>query len=350
MLFTDIEGSSDGVRTLGTDRWESVLDHHNRIIREGLARHGGFEVRTEGDSFFAVFTSPGAAVAAAAMMQRGLNETEWPHRAPVRVRMGLHTGEVRPASATSGIDYVGFEISRAARIAAAGHGGQVLVSDTTESLVRDGLSPGLTLRELGEHRFKDLVGPQRLFQLVIDGLPDTFPPLRSLDATPNSLPTQTTTFIGRQRELAKAADLLKTTRLLTLTGPGGSGKTRLALHLAADVLDRYPDGVWLVELAPVTDPAGGAPAVAAAVHIGEQPGRPVVDTISAGLRKRQLLLLLDNCEHLIASCADLAEALLRSCPALTILATSREGLNIPGETLVPVPALRVPEGDSLPPL
>src|SRR6202022_700118 len=179
---------------------------------------------------------------------------------------------------------------------------------------------------------------------------DSFPPLRSLDATPNNLPTQTTTFVGRTRELAGAAELLKTTRLLTLTGPGGSGKTRLALHLAADLLDRYPDGVWLVELAAVTEPAAVAPTVAAAVHIGERPGRPVVDTISESLRSRHLLLLLDNCEHLIAACADLADALLRACPRLTILATSREGLNVPGESLMPVPSLRVPAGDTLPPL
>ena len=350
MLFTDIEGSSDGVRTLGADKWEAVLERHNDIVREALAHHGGFEVRTEGDSFFAVFTSPGAAVAAAATIQRRLAETEWPHQAPVRVRMGLHTGEVRPTRAASGVDYVGFEITRAARIAAAGHGGQVLVSDTTESLVRDALAPGLAFRELGEHRFKDLIRPQRLYQLLIDGLPDTFPPLRSLDATPNNLPTQTTPFIGRTRELTKAAELLKTTRLLTLTGPGGSGKTRLALHLAADLLDRYPDGVWLVELAPVTDPTAVGPTVAAAVHIGERPGRTAVDAISESLRRRRLLLLLDNCEHLIAACADLADALLRSCPHLTILATSREGLNVPGETLMPVPSLRVPAGDTVPPL
>jgi predicted ATPase len=328
MLFTDIEGSSDGVRTLGTDKWEAVLERHTQIIRDALTGHGGFEVRSEGDSFFMVFTSPSA----------------------VRVRMGIHTGEARPASVASGVDYVGFEITRAARIAAAGHGGQVLVSDTTESLVRDGLAPGLTLRELGEHRFKDLVRPQRLYQLLIDGLPDSFPPLRTLDATPNNLPTQTTTFVGRQRELTSAAKLLETTRLLTLTGPGGSGKTRLALHLAADILDRYPDGVWLVELAPVTDPAGVGPTVAAAVHIGERSGRPAIETISEALRSRQLLLVLDNCEHLIAACADLVDALLRSCPRLTILATSREGLNVPGETLIPVPSLRVPDGDRLPPL
>ena len=240
MLFTDIEGSSDGIRTLGTDNWEAILERHTAIIRKALASHGGFEVRSEGDSFFAVFTSPSAALAATAAMQRDLNDAEWPHQAPVRVRMGVHTGEARPASAASGIDYVGFEVSRAARIAAAANGGQVLVSDATESLVRDALSSGLTLRDLGPHRFKDLVRPQRIYQLLIDGLPDTFPELRGLDSTPNNLPTQTTTFVGRQRELASAIERLRTTRLLTLTGPGGSGKTRLALHLAADLLDSYP--------------------------------------------------------------------------------------------------------------
>jgi predicted ATPase/class 3 adenylate cyclase len=350
MLFTDIEGSSDGVRTLGADKWEGILELHTRIIREALASHGGFEVRSEGDSLFAVFTSPSAAVASAAEMQRRLSETEWPHQTSVHVRMGVHTGEARPASLASGVDYIGFEVSRAARIAAAGHGGQVLVSDTTESLVRDSIAPGLSLRELGEHRFKDLVRPQRIYQLVIDGLPDSFPPLRTLDATPNNLPTQTTTFVGRQGELASAVERLQTTRLLTLTGPGGSGKTRLALHLAADLLDHYPDGVWLVELASVTDPAGVGPTVAAAAHISERSGRPILDTISESLGSRQVLLVLDNCEHLIAACADLANALLHSCPHLTILATSREGLNVPGEALMPVPSLRVPGGERLPPL
>src|ERR1700694_602119 len=350
MLFTDIKASSDGVRTLGADKWEAVLERHTGIIREALASNGGFEVRSEGDSFFAVFTSPTAAWTAAATMRRGLSTADWPHQASVRVRMGVHTGEARPASVASGVDYVGFEVSRAARIAAAAHGGQVLVSDTTESLVRDVVSSGLTLRDLGEHRFKDLVRPQRIYQLLIEGLPDSFPPLRSLDSTPNNLPTQTTTFIGRQRELASALERLQTTRLLTLTGPGGSGKTRLALHLAADLLDLYPDGVWLVELAPFPDPAAVGPTVAAAVHIGERPGRPVVDTISESLRSQHLLLLLDNCEHLIAACADLADALLRACPHVTILATSREGLNVPGETLMPVPSLRVPASDAVPPL
>src|ERR1700716_3885726 len=242
MLFTDIESSSDGVRTLGPDRWEAVLERHSQILREALGSYDGFAVRTEGDSLFAVFNKPSAAVAAAAAMQRSFNGTKWPHDAAVRVRMGVHTGEARPASLASGVDYVGFEITRAARIAAAAHGGQVLLSDTTESLIRDALGPGLALRELGEHRFKDLERPQRVYQLVIDGLPDSFPPLRSLDSTPNNLPTQTTTFIGRERELAAAIELLGATRLLTLTGPGGTGKTRLSVHKPPPGPARLPPG------------------------------------------------------------------------------------------------------------
>ena len=206
--------------------------------------------------------------------------------------------------------------------------------------------------KLGFHSRRDIRGWLQASQAAWHGSIDTSTPLplRILDSTPNNLPTQATKFIGRQRELARAVERLQTTRLLTLTGPGGSGKTRFALHLAGDLLERYPDGVWVVELAPVTDPAGVGPTVAAAAHIGDRAGRPTVDTIGESLRSRHLLLVLDNCEHLIAACADLADALLRSCPLLTILATSREGLNVPGEALMPVPPLRVPEGDRLPPL
>jgi predicted ATPase/DNA-binding CsgD family transcriptional regulator len=197
--------------------------------------------------------------------------------------------------------------------------------------------------KLGFHSRRDIAGWLRASEASLR-------PLRILDSTPNNLPTHATKFIGRQREIADAVERLQTTRLLTLTGPGGSGKTRLALHLAADLLEQYPDGVWLVELAPVTDPGGVGPTVAAAAHIGDWAGRPTVDTISESLRSRRLLLVLDNCEHLVAACADLTDALLRSCPLVTILATSREGLNVPGEALMPVPPLRVPEGDRLPPL
>jgi predicted ATPase/DNA-binding CsgD family transcriptional regulator len=206
--------------------------------------------------------------------------------------------------------------------------------------------------KLGFHSRRDIAAWLRASEVARHGAIETSTPvpLRILSSTPNNLPTQATKFIGRQLELARAVERLQTTRLLTLTGPGGSGKTRLALRLAADLLERYPDGVWLVELAPVTDPAGVCPTVAAAAHVGDRAGSPTVDTISESLRSRNLLLVLDNCEHLIRACADLAHALLRSCPRLTILATSREGLNVPGEALMPVPPLRVPEGDRLPAL
>ncbi|MDP9274615.1 MAG: tetratricopeptide repeat protein [Chloroflexota bacterium] len=350
MLFTDIEGSTTGIQELGSDRWEGVLEVHAKILRAALAANAGIEVRTEGDAFFAVFTSAAAAIAAAAAAQRELQNAGWPHGAAVRVRMGLHTGEARPATAAAGADYVGFEVHRAARIAAAGHGGQVLVSDTTRALVHDQLGEGIELRDLGEHRFKDLERPQRVYQLLVDGLPDDFPPLRSLDATPNNLPTQITSFVGREPEIAKALGLLHAGRLLTLTGSGGTGKTRLALQVTASALERFSAGAWLVELAPVTDPAGVAAAVAATLHVSERAGHDRLATISESLRSQELLLVLDNCEHLIESCAQLADALLRSCPRLKVIATSREGLNVPGETLMPVPSLRLPEPGALPPL
>lgn len=350
MLFTDIEGSTTGIQALGSDRWEDVLEVHAKILRMALSANAGIEVRTEGDAFFAVFTSAGPAIGAAAAAQRELQSATWPHGAHVRVRMGLHTGEARPATTEAGADYVGFEVHRAARIAAAGHGGQVLVSDTTRALVHDQLGERLELRDLGEHRFKDLERPQRVYQLLVDGLPDDFPPLRSLDATPNNLPTQTTSFVGREPEIAKALGLLGAGRLLTLTGSGGTGKTRLALQVTASALERFSAGAWLVELARVTDPSGVAAGVAAALHISERAGHDMLAAISESLRSQELLLVLDNCEHLIESSAQLADTLLRSCPRLKIIATTREALNVPGETLMPVPSLRLPEPGSLPPL
>ena len=350
MLFTDIEGSTTGIQALGSDRWEDVLEVHAKILRAALAANEGIEVRTEGDSFFAVFTSARAAIAAAAAAQRELHGAEWPHGAALRVRMGMHTGEARPATTDAGTDYIGFEVHRAARIAAAAHGGQILLSDATRALVHDQLRDGTDLRDLGEHRFKDLERPQRVYQLLVDGLPDDFPPLRSLDATPNNLPTQTTTFVGREPEIARALGLLGAGRLLTLTGSGGTGKTRLALQVTASALEHFSAGAWLVELAPVTDPADVAAAVAAALHVSERAGHDRLATISGSLRSQELLLVLDNCEHLIESCAQLADALLRSCPRLKIIATSREGLSVPGETLMPVPSLRLPEPGRIPPL
>ncbi|MDQ2942505.1 MAG: adenylate/guanylate cyclase domain-containing protein, partial [Candidatus Dormibacteraeota bacterium] len=282
MLFSDIEGTTSRVQALGPDRWEKVLEVHSQIIRAALARNGGTEVRTEGDSFFAVFTSPTAAIAAVAAMQRELASASWPEGGPVRVRMALHTGEARPASAAAGTDYIGFEVHRAARIMAAGYGGQILVSDTTALLVRDTLPSGVTLRDVGEHRFKDLVRSQQLYQLVIEGLPQEFPPNRTLDAISNNLPTQLTSFLGREAQLEKGLALLEKSRLVTLTGAGGTGKTRLALHLAADAIDRYRDGAWLVELAPISEPAAVATTVAATLRIAERPDEATTDALVSG--------------------------------------------------------------------
>jgi class 3 adenylate cyclase len=242
LLFTDIEGSTRLLRQLG-DRYAGTLEQHRRLLRAAFARQGGREVDTQGDAFFVAFGRAADAVAAAVEAQRALAAHPWPDGSAVRVRMGLHTGE--PTLAGSG--YIGLDVHRAARLSAAGHGGQVLLSQTTRDLVEHELPAGVELRDLGEHRLRDLPHPERVFQLTIAGLPAEFPPLRTLAAGPNNLPTQLTSFIGREREMAEVKRLLAATRLLTLTGAGGAGKTRLALQVAADLLQAYRDGVWLVE-------------------------------------------------------------------------------------------------------
>ena len=270
VLFTDIEGSTELLRSLGTDRFDEVLAEHGRLMRRALcsAATGGREVRVEGDSFFVVFPSAQAALRAVATAQREIAGTAFPHGARVRVRMGLHTGEGRPAAAESGADYVGIDVHRAARIAAAAHGGQVVLSAATRSLVHDALPDGASLKDLGTHRLKDFADPEPLHQLVLEGVPADFPPLRTLDRTANNLPGQLTTFIGREREVAEAARLLGDgTRLLTLTGPGGTGKTRLSIEIASELLDRFPDGVYWVPLAPLADPALVVPTIATSLGL-----------------------------------------------------------------------------------
>jgi predicted ATPase len=253
--------------------------------------------------------------------------------------MGMHTGE--PVSETGG--YVGLDLHRAARICAAGHGSQNLLSQTVADLAARDLPPGVTLRDLGAHRLKDLQHPEHLFQVLHPDLPSDFPPLKSLDARLHNLPIQLTSFIGREREIAEVKRLLGAARLVTLTGSGGAGKTRLAFQVAADVVEGYQDGVWLAEFAPIADPALVPKTVASALNVSERPEREITETLVDALRpKAPLLLVLDNCEHLLAACRDLAAALLRRCPQVRILATSREGLGVPGETLWRVPSLSVP--------
>src|SRR6266540_301263 len=344
LLFTDVEGSTQLLRQLG-DRYPAVLDEHRGLLRVAFQAAGGREVATQGDASFAAFGRAADAVAAAVAAQRSLATHAWPDGAAVRVRMGLHTGE----PALVGGDYVGLDVHRAARLSDAGHGGQVLLSQTTRDLAEHDLPADVELHDLGEHRLKDLPRPERIFQIVIAGLPGEFPRLRTLDISPNNLPTQLTSFIGREREMAEVKRLLAEARLLTLSGAGGAGKTRLALQVAADVLESYRDGVWLAELAPIGDPSLVPQTVASVLGLHEERSRPLPATLAGYLRPRQLLLVLDNCEHLIEACAALADGLLRACTQLRILATSREALGIGGEIAWRMPSLSVPDLQRLPP-
>jgi predicted ATPase/class 3 adenylate cyclase len=341
-LFTDIEGSTSLLQELG-DRYPAVLDEHAAIIRRAVADGGGIEVSTHGDAFFAVFRSPAGAVGAAAAAQRGLAANDWSPGPPVRVRMGAHTGD----GALGGDDYAGIDVHRAARIADAAHGGQVLLSDATRGLVQHALPAGTSLRDLGAHHLRGIAGPERLHQLVVEGLPADFPAPRTPDARPSNLPPQLTSFVGREEEIAEVERLLGRTRLLTLTGPGGSGKSRLALRVATDLLPQYRDGSCFVDLSPVTDPALVPAAVANALGVPESPERPILDGVKDHLRHRELLQVVDNFEQ-VAEAGPVIEELLTAAPKLRTLVTSRVVLSLRGEQEYPVPPLQVPDPERLP--
>jgi len=314
------------------------------MIRSALVAHGGKEISTQGDGFFAVFSSASACVAASIEMQRAFAVHAWPAGTRVRVRMGVHCGE---ASETSTTGLVGFGIHRAARVAAVAHGGQVLLSEAAASVVRDSLPVGAKLRDLGPHRLKDLGHPEEIFQLQAEGLAVEFPPLRSLDnpELANNLPAQSASLVGRQREVAEVRGLVRSGRLVTLAGAGGSGKTRLALQVAVELLDGSGDGVWLVELAAISSPDGVATAIAETLGAVSEPGRPVLETLLDALAPQNILIVLDNCEHLIGACAKVADAILRRCSHVHLMTTSREPLGINGETIYRVPSLSLPSPD-----
>ncbi len=343
LLFTDIEGSTRLLQRLGDRDYGRMLAEHHRVLRRAIAACDGIEVKTEGDSFFAVFREPTKAVGAAVEAQRALASTAWPQEAEVAVRMGIHTGDVDLAEG----EYVGLDVHRAARISDAGHGGQVLLSAATRELVQSSLAEGLRVRDLGNHRLKDLPEPERLHQLVIDGLPADFPPPRSLEMAASGLPQQLTAFFGRERELAETRELLADGRLLTLTGAGGTGKSRLALQLAVEMLGEFPDGIRYVPLAALREPSLVLPAIAQVFEVAE--GENLHGRLVEAIGSQRLLLILDNFEQLLPAAEDVTR-LLSDTPRMKVLVTSRARLNVPGEREYVVPPLSVPDLRRLPPL
>ena len=347
-LFTDIEDS--------TQLWESApekmkvaLQRHHAILQEAIESNDGEVFQIIGDAFCAAFASPPSAISAAVTAQRELYQEPWDLPFPIRVRMGIHTGEAEQNSSPAGGYASNPTINRVARILKAGHGGQVLLSLSTKALIEDLLPSDTELRDMGEHYLKNLTHPEHLFQLKTPDLPSGFPPLNTLTRRHN-LPLQLTSFIGREKEIADVTRLLEKSRLVTLTGSGGTGKTRLSIEVGNELLHQYPDGVWIVEFAPISDAKLVPSTTAIAIGLREEPQRPVLETLCDYLREKKILIILDNCEHLIEACAQLADMLLHACPDIRILASSRESLSIAGETSYIVPSLSLPDIQHLPPL
>jgi predicted ATPase/class 3 adenylate cyclase len=342
-LFGDIEGSTR-LWEQYPDAMPEALAQHDELLRTAVQSCGGHVVKTTGDGLFAVFGRADSAVAAALAAQRSLAAATWGVAGRLRVRMGLHTGH----SEFHDSDYHGPTVNRAARLSSAGHGGQVLLSGATQAVVGDALPEGAELVDLGEHRLRDLAQPVHVFQLMHPTLPADFPPIRSLEGLPGNLPRQLTSFVGREDELARLCALVRDRSLVTLTGVGGVGKTRLAIEVAAELAPEFPDGVWLCELAPVSDPAAVCETLAATLDVRPFPGRGLGDTLLEYLAQKRLLIVLDNCEHLLAAVADMVDTVVKRCPRVAVLTTSREGLALPGEQIVAIPALGLPEADAGP--
>ncbi len=337
LLFTDIEGSTHLLEQLG-DSYASLLADHHRILSEVAEPHGGSRVDAAGDGLFYSFPSTRGALAAALGAQRALSAHAWPSNAEVRVRMGIHAGE--PMSAVMG--YVGIDVHRASRICSAGHGGQILVSEAVHALVGGGLPTDVTLHDLGSHRLRGLSAPERLYQVVGLGLRAEFPPVRSLDSLPNNLPRQLSSFVGRDHEITDGERRLLDATVLTLIGPGGVGKTRLAIEIGAHLVEAFDGGVWLVELGSISEGHLVVEAVASALNIKHHPSVSLLATLIESLASQRTLLILDNCEHLLDDVVATADELLRHCPGLQLLTTSREALGLPGESLMPVPSMSLP--------
>jgi predicted ATPase/class 3 adenylate cyclase len=344
-LFTDIEGSTRLLGQLG-HRFTDVLETHHSLLRSAFRAAEGVEVQTEGDAFFVAFTVAGDAVSAAIEAQRALAGHRWPVDGRVRVRMGMHTGE----GVLGGDSYAGMDVHRAARIGAAAHGGQVIVSDTTRALCSGSAALAeVSFRDLGEHRLKDLPEPEHLYQVQAPGLDTEFPPVRSLDARRGNLPAELTTFVGREQQIEEVVRAIEGRRLVTLTGPGGTGKTRLSLHVARVVEERFADGAFFVALAPLREPGLVPAAIAQALGLRQEPARPAIETVIDHLRDKRALVVLDNFEQVMEAAADVAR-LLEAAPASRLVVTSREPLHLQGEQEHPVPPLTLPDPQHLPSL
>ena len=317
------------------DAMRVALARHDEILRTAVDAHGGFVFSNRGDGVAAAFDRASDAVQVAAEAQRQLGAEPWPQPVCLRVRMGVHTGEAQERDG----DYFGPPLNRAARVMAVGHGGQILVSGATSAVLA-----GVDMWDLGEYRLRDLSGTERLFQVLAEGLAVEFPRLRTLDSAPGNLPQQMTSFVGRDVEVAELVGLVRAARMVTLTGVGGVGKTRLAVQVAAELVAEFADGLWLVELAPVGDPAAVPDAVASVLGVTPQAGYTVTDSIAQAVSGRRLLLILDNCEHVLDAAADLVETVLARAATVKVLATSREGLRLGAEHLWPVPSLDVRAG------
>jgi predicted ATPase/class 3 adenylate cyclase len=346
-LFTDIEGSTKLAQQY-PDAMPALLARHHEILNQATQARNGYVFQIVGDAFAVAFHSASDALNAAMSAQQLLQNESWTP-APIKVRMGIHTGTSHLNDPSAPTVYSGYAtLASTQRIMSAGHGGQILLSGATRELVRDTLPTDTELLDLGEKRLKDLLRLEHLYQLNIAGLSSTFPPLKTLDSFPNNLPTQLTSFIGRETEIAEVKQELELHRLVTLTGSGGTGKTRLSLQVAADLLERFDHGVWFVELAPLADPDLIPQTILSVIGIQEQQGKTPLEVLKEYLQEKQMLIVLDNCEHLIEASAQVVNTLLNATPKLKVLASSREALGVKGEASYPVPSLSLPDIKHLP--
>ena len=340
-LFTDIEGSTKLAQEFH-DKLSGILERHHSILNNAVVSNNGFVFKMIGDAFCCAFQNAEDAVRASVDAQKKLNTEIW-NEAVIKVRMGIHSGNAE----WSGTDYMGYiTLARTQRVMSAAYGGQIIISNDAYEIKKDYDSEEISFRDLGNRRLKDLIQPLRLYQIMSADIPADFPPLKTLDARPNNLRIQLTSFIGREKEMTEIKKLLSVTRLLTLLGPGGTGKTRLSLQVGADLIDEYANGVYIAELAPVSDPAMILQTIIDSLEVKEEPGRSSEETLTEYLSEKEMLIILDNCEHHIHECADIAEKLLRNCPEIKIITTSREALNCHGEQTFRLPSLSFPDKSS----